>query len=399
MNVEKDLIYREMKFHYPSSSNMESFALDRITTHSPIRHKVSNPIVLTGWRALSVLACLIGAVICPLAVGLGGNEQESVKEVSMQSALIVRAQIAIRQARHDVEMASLSSSEQMEKSARDHLSEAMISLSQIPDSHGGVRNTIAQLSGDLIDQVARSEKVIAQKGEGLSDLQAKSDEIDLKLNDLKSNLDDPYIWDEIPGEIWGMGLGISPVVLFIASIAVARRTKRLINLGLITALALTSTGGWMGSDLIASTYGYGSAYTRYSSIKMLSEADLSLSNLMLRQPLEGKSDIDTAISSIVSALVDSGVEGGEAERLGEQVRVLTERLSTADDEERLQVMQEAQDLQEKISSIVSENIDDLLDDENMDSSGQGVLPLISALFLGAAVASGVGVTSQIKRYR
>ncbi|GAA2182885.1 hypothetical protein GCM10009785_24030 [Brooklawnia cerclae] len=385
-----------------------------------VRPEAPTPRVLSLWRAASVLVCLAVAVVTPLALNQNRASLTEVNDAAQQlmRLQLVRGDVLAADADAAGELVAAQTGAEPTDSYLTGLQDAASMLSLASAASVPDQDALSQANEELTGYaVSVARAVEAQDPELMTTASAQLRDEFLPGLDAQIELNQARLSGSIADQRWLGLLAVAPVlVLLLASVAVARRTRRVLNLGLVLALGLSAAMGVVTTQVVtrsADSVGAArqgevvqatSAVQAYASV---TEAKAWEARTLLgtASAAEGEEQYTAAMDAARSALANvPGADGAGMVAHLDAMAGAHAQMVDADDPGQAAAASTAQTSYEALV--------DWLPDQ-ASTIGTGVyLQLTShaqiiraatggtaAAMLLAAVAAGVGISQPLRRYR
>ncbi len=375
--------------------------------------------MLAWWRVLVVVACLAAAVITPLVLN---DNRSSLLTVNAASQQVLRLQTV----KGDLLAAEASASQSLllagDADANDDyltlLSSAATKLTRASGARPVDSDGLAAASGALASYAALLSEGMA--GHDLATMTAASamlhDDLLPKLDELIT-LNQNWLELSTADQRWLSALLAVPVALILAAAVIAAlRTRRVFNIGLMVALAVSIAMLVITTQLVT-TSAQSVGAVRSSGVAQMTAVGQAYASIADAKSAEGR--VLLGITPTETGLEEFNVAIDEARRMLEQLPqaqtdqvpamlnemvLLNEQLMKADASGRATLASQAQEPYDKAVAWLAAHSTELgsgLDRDLTAHAGtvQGALGGVAIGMVLAALAAGIGLSQPLRRYR
>lgn len=384
------------------------------------RRPMTTSTVVAWWRIVVVLSCLVVAVVAPLVLNNNKNSLQRVNAATQQVLLLQSVRGDVLAAEASATQALLLSSPDVAPAADyvDHLSAAAHKLTRAatmtPPDREGLAAANQALVGYAIDLAsAMATGSTAQMGIASENLQG------VLLPKLDDQIAKNLVWLEVStaDQRWLSVLVAVPIVLMVAaSVVVARRTRRLLNVGLLVALAV-SIYMWVNVTQLVTTSAQSVSAVQSSGVTQARSVAQAYAAVTEAKAAEGRVLLGvtpaadgirvygeaTATAAEMLALLPNAEADGMVGQLNQMVAT-HDQLMAAPAEQRPALVASAQQPYDVLVGWLSQQADQVgsaLDQQLSDHARtvQNAVGIVAAGMLGAALAAGIGLSQPMRRYR
>ena len=396
----------------PSAPSQPSTAPAPVATPArpvqPARTGASTPRRLAWWRAGLGVLCVVAAVFAP---GVLRNTNTSLLQTEQAMTVIshltaARADLLTADSQALVDVDTPLGDSEISATLGEAAAELTAAADIIADEPSGSQellDELGRLNGQVVDYTAQMAQA--------DDLAARSAASDVLRTDVLTGLDalietEQQVVDAADtGTNWAVVAWLAGVglVILVASVSVALHTRRVLNIGLVVALAASGLGIWQSVSLPQVVSQDVATSTVSASQQALAAVDAvaDARNLASRRSVGLAAD-SSAFEDNMTRLSDAQtqLDPGNAE-IAEHITSLREQNRTATETDAIPVDTEAFDaLRIWASDQVTASSQDLsatLTAQAAAANRQAIL--VAALMAVAALASVAGLTQAIWRYR
>ncbi len=376
--------------------------------------------VIAWWRVVAIIACLAAAVVAPLVLNNNRASLERVNDASQQVLVLqsVRGDVLSAEAAASQALLLTTPGAQPDggyvarlETAAQKLARASSMAPQDVDALAGANLALTTYTASLSQ--AMTSGSVEQLGQASQGLQT----------DLLGRLDEQISTNVVRLEVstsdqrWLSALVAVPiVVLLMASVIVARRTRRVLNLGLLVGLAISvaifvlvtqwvTTSAKSVGDARSSGVSQATAVAQaYSAV---TEAKATEGRVLLGlTPAEQGTAAYTAATTQAAQLL-AKLPNAATDKMTDQLEQMVathERLVTAPSEQLATLAESAQVPYEALVTWLSAQSDQIgaALDEQLTGHARTIANstgLVAAGMLLAAFAAGIGLSQPLRRYR
>lgn len=385
------------------------------------KRSMTTSTVLVWWRALVVLACLAAAVIAPLVLNENRNSLLQVNNAAQQ---VMRLQAV----KGDVLAAEASATQAMLLAGPDatpddaylellgtaanQLTNAGAARPQDVDALANISATLVSYSTLLTEgMVTHSDSAMNRASQSLhGELVPMLDEqIANNVNWLEVSIGD---------QRWLSVLLALPIVLtIVAMVVVARRTRRVLNIGLVISLAI-NIAMWVIITQLVTTSAASVSAVQSSGVSQATAVGQAYASVAEAKSIEGRMllgitsqsegnpayDAATAEASENLKQLPMGAYEGINEKLDQMIQTHDQLMAaTPEDPNRPQLVQSAQQPYDTLISWLSDQSTQIgagLNEQLTDhaSTVRGALGGIAIGMVAAALAAAIGLSQPLRRY-
>lgn len=384
------------------------------------RSPAATPRVLALWRAASVLICLVVAVVSALTLNQNRSSLIGVDGAAQQlmRLQLVRGDVLAADAAAAGQFAAGQASQAPSSSYAGGLQDAAAVLSQASAASTVDRNALAASSQQLTGySVALARAVQARDATLMTAASVQLRDGLLPKLDAQIQLNQARLTGSIADQRWLGALAVVPVlVLLVASVAVARRTRRVLNLGLVVALGVSAALGVVTMQLVTRSAESVGAVRQGEVVQATSAAQAYASVTEARAcearmlagtvaPGQGEGEFQAAVAAARTALgnVPGAGAAGVATQL-DTVASLHARVMSPGDPGQAAAQAQSQAAYQALAgwlpgqaSTIGAGVD-----QQLTSHAQAIRNATggtAAAMVFAAAAAGVGISQPLRRYR
>lgn len=378
--------------------------------------------VLAWWRVLVVLACLAAAVIAPLVLNENRNSLLQVNTAAQQV-------MALQSVKGDVLAAEASATQALllagpDADADDAYLELLGSAASQLTNASAARPTdasaLSEISAMLVSYNAElTQGMVTHSDAAMADAsrQLHNDLVPLLDSQIATNI--TWLEVSIGDQRWLSVLLALPIVLTVAAMVVAaRRTRRLVNIGLLISLAI-NIAVWVIITQLVTTSAASVSAVQSSGVAQASAVGQAYASIAEAKATEGRvllgitesgqgarayDEATTQATEMLQQLPQAAYDGMN-DKLTEMIQTHEQLLAARDDiEARAQLVQSAQQPYDELVSWLADQsalIGDGLDAQLTQhaSNVQGALGGVAIGMVAASLAAGVGLSQPLRRYR
>lgn len=384
------------------------------------RKAMTTSTVIAWWRVVVVISCLAAAVIAPLVLN---DNRESLQRVNAATQQV----ILLQSVRGEVLAAEASATQGMLIAAPgaipnddyvDRLASAAQKLASAATLNSSGRGALPQINAALTSYTsalsgAMSTASAPQMAAASTELQG----VLLPLLDGQIQLNKAELNYSATDQRWLSALVAVPILLtLIASVVVARRTRRVLNIGLLIGLALL-IGMWVLITQLVTTSAQSVSAVQSSGVAQATAAAQAYSAVTEAKAVEGRVLLGVAeipqgtfsykyamddAAEMLAKLPNADTDGMVAEL--ERMIATHDVLMAAAPEDRARLVADAQEPYDNLVAWLADQSDQIGSalDRQLTAHATTVsnaVGLVAAGVAMAAVVGAIGLSQPLRRYR
>lgn len=375
--------------------------------------------VLAWWRIVVVLACLGAAVIAPMVLNQNRQSLERVNDATQQLLLLetVRSDVMRAEAAATQALLLAGNSGQVDQSYLGLIGSAATGITQAAAASPAVDARLLSEANSALMRYTAQLAVAMETGQRDAMVQA-SDQLHAKVLPL---LDDRIEINLLrldystADQRWLSLLVAVPIVLIVAaSIIVARRTRRVFNIGLLVGLA-AAIGTWLIVTQVVTTSAESVSAVQTSGVSQataiaqtyaaVTEAKAAEGRVLLgvTPASEGNQIYQDATGRATTALEQLPDAAGALDQLKQMTATHDQLMSASETNRATQLAAAQAPYNGLVAWLVqqSEQVGSSLDQQLTDHAQtvQHSLGGVAVTMLIAAFATGIGLSQPLRRYR
>ncbi|WIY81975.1 hypothetical protein [Propionimicrobium sp. PCR01-08-3] len=373
--------------------------------------------VLAWWRIVLVVICLAAAVVAPLALSNNRQAVQSVNAATQQMLRLENVRSELLTAEASATQAVLLAAEGAapDTGYLDSLDSAAADLIDVAQSDNQDRGALQNISIQLTKYSGLL--AVAMNTGSQQDMQRASDQLTLQVIpslDQQISRQTDILENQGGNQQWLIAVLAVPVVLLlVASIVIARRTRRVLNLGLVLAL-LGAVASWgMVTQLVTTsaasisavqTSGVSQATAVAQAYGGVTEAKAIEGRMLLgiTDQADGAQAYTTATDQASQAIGELG-NSDASDQIGQLIST-HEQLMAATDRPSDDLVASAQAPYDWLTEWLAGQSDSIGTEVSSDLSDHAasvgrLAVVVGLVMVVAAVSSATGLSGSLRRYR